>query len=263
MELIVGDIGNTFSKICLINEKSNKIIKILNIKTKEIKTTRDLKIFFNKKKLLNRNLFFKNALFSSVVPSTFLLFKNFLKKEFKIKSYDIKEKNIKKIIKIKIKNPSQVGSDRIANASGVSRIYKSNCIIIDFGTATTFDVVTKQGVYKGGIIAPGIELSMINLYKATAQLPFLKIKKIKKIIGKNTLEAMHSGFFWGYLGLIVNIIKGIKKETKKNYKLICTGGLANLFAKAINKKAIVDKNLTIKGIFEIYKLNKKFFLKNG
>ena len=79
--------------------------------------------------------------------------------------------------------------------------------------------------------APGIELSMKKLHKATAQLPHLKVKKIKKIIGKNTLEAMHSGFFWGYLGLIINIIKGIKRETNKSYKLICTGGLANLFAK--------------------------------
>ena len=98
---------------------------------------------------------------------------------------------------------------------------------------------------------------MKNLHLATAQLPYLKLKKAKKLIGKNTLDAMLSGFYWGYLGLIKNIIIGIKKETKKEYKLICTGGLANLFAKSISSSCVIDQSLTIKGIFEIYKLNKK------
>lgn len=261
MELVVGDIGNTFCKICLVSEKKNKIAKIFNLRTKSIKTVKDLKIFFKKKKFLYKDLLLKKALFASVVPSVFSLFKIFLKKEFGIRSFDINDNKLKKIIKINVKNPRQVGSDRIANASAANKFYKSNCIIIDFGTATTFDVVTSNGLYNGGIIAPGIELSMKTLHKATAQLPLLKIKKIRKIIGKNTSEAMHSGFFWGYLGLIKNIIKGIKQETKKNYKLICTGGLADLFSKFISSKIVVDKNLTIKGIIEIYKYNKVNFFK--
>ena len=262
MKLILVDLGNTICKICLINEKNRKIIKTLNLKTRDIKNSKNLKRFFKKKKIISKTFFQRAAFFSSVVPSVYLLFKRFLKKEFGISSFDIKDKRLKKVVKINIKYPHQVGSDRIANASAVYKIYKSNCIIIDFGTATTFDVVTNKGVYNGGVIAPGIELSIKNLHQATAQLPLLKLKKVKKIIGKNTVEAMSSGFYWGYLGLIKNIINGIKKETKKDYKLICTGGLANLFAKSISSQCTIDQSLTIKGIFEIYKLNKRINLKN-
>jgi len=257
MELIVGDIGNTICKLCLISEKKNKIKKIFHLKTSNIKNIKDIKTFFKNKKIKPNNLLIKKAFFSSVVPSVYYLMRAFLKKEFRIVSYDIKDKRLKKVVKINIKNPNQAGSDRIANASGAYKIYKTNCVIIDFGTATTFDVVTSAGKYNGGVIAPGIELSMKILHQSTAQLPLLKIRKTNKIIGKNTFEAMNSGFYLGYLGLIKNIIYGIKKETNKNYKLICTGGLANKFAKSINQNSIIDKNLTIKGIIEIYKLNKR------
>ena len=100
---------------------------------------------------------------------------------------------------------------------------------MDFGTATTFDVVTKNGIYNGGIIAPGINLSLKSLIYSADQVPIFSIKKQKKIIGKNTVEALRSGFYWGYIGLINNIIKKIEKETRKKYKIIFTGGYANLF----------------------------------
>ena len=138
------------------------------------------------------------------------------KKTYKIKLKEIKEKNIKKIVKINIKNRNQVGSDRIANAVGVYKRYKFNCIVLDFGTATTFDVVTKNGIYNGGIIAPGVNLSLKSLVNSADQIPVFSIKKQNKIIGKNTVEALRSGFYWGYVGLINNIILKIEKETKKN-----------------------------------------------
>ena len=252
MSLILVDIGNTICKICLMNESTSSIYKTFNLKTSDIRSPNDLKKIFKLKKIRPKSSFNSRAFFSSVVPSTFMFFKTFLKKEFGIKVFDIKDKRLNKVVTLNIKNPLQVGSDRIANAAAVYKIYKLNCIIIDFGTATTFDVVTKKGIYNGGVIAPGIELSMKNLHLATAQLPYLKLKKAKKLIGKNTLDAMLSGFYWGYLGLIKNIIIGIKKD-----KLICTGGLANLFAKSISSSCVIDQSLTIKGIFEIYKLNKK------
>jgi type III pantothenate kinase len=182
----------------------------------------------------------------------------YLKKFYKIKLREIKEKNIKKIVKINIKNKNQVGSDRIANAVGVYKKYKLNCIVLDFGTATTFDVVTKNGVYNGGIIAPGVNLSMKSLSNSAHQIPMFSIKKQKKIIGKNTLEALRSGFYWGYSGLINNIILKIEKETKKKYKVIFTGGYANLFKTSIIRPFTVDKNITIKGIIEIFKENKNY-----
>ena len=128
---------------------------------------------------------------------------------------------------------------------------------MDFGTATTFDVITKNGIYNGGIIAPGVNLSLNSLIKSADQIPPFLLKKQNKIIGKNTLEALRSGFYWGYSGLINNIILKIEKETKKKYKIIFTGGYAKLFKTSINRPFKVDKNITIKGIIEIFNENKK------
>ena len=146
------------------------------------------------------------------------------------------------------------------NAVGVYKKYKTDCIVLDFGTATTFDVVTKKGFYNGGIIAPGVNLSIKSLSTSADQIPIFSLKKQKKIIGKNTLEALHSGFYWGYSGLINNIILKIEKETKKKYKIIFTGGYANLFKTSIIRPFEVDKNITIKGIIEIFKENRKKLL---
>ena len=151
-----------------------------------------------------------------------------------------------------------MGSDRLANAVSVYKKYKSNCIVLDFGTATTFDVVTSNGIYNGGIIAPGVNLSINSLTSAADQIPAFSIKKQKKVIGKNTIEALRSGFYWGYSGLINNIILKIEKETKKKYKVIFTGGYADLFKTAIKRPFTVDKNITIKGIIEIFKKNRKY-----
>ena len=170
---------------------------------------------------------------------------------------EIKEKNIKKIIKINIKNKNQVGSDRIANAVGVYKRYKLNCIVLDFGTATTFDVVTKDGIYNGGIIAPGVNLSLKSLVNSADQISTFSIKKQNKIIGKNSVEALRSGFYWGYVGLINNIILKIENETKKKYKVIFTGGYADLFKTSIKRPFTIDRHITIKGIIEIFRENIK------
>ena len=202
---------------------------------------------------------FKKAVFSSVVPKVYSIFYRYLFKNFKIKCLEIKDMPIKKILTIDIKKPSQVGSDRIANAIAAHKLYKKNFIIVDFGTATTFDIVSKNGVYKGGIISPGIELSLESLNKYTSSLPLIKFKKTKKVIGKNTLEAMYSGFFWGYSGLIKNIILKVQKDLKTKYNIIYTGGLAEFFVDTMKKKAFVDRDLTIKGLIEVYKSNIKYY----
>ena len=213
MNGLVGDIGNTITKICLFKIENFKIKKIIYLSSKNILSKNLLKKKLNK--ILKDKSLCKVALFSSVVPQYKLIFKKFLYQFYKIKLREIKEKNINKIVKINIKNKNQVGSDRIANAVGVYKKYKSNCIVLDFGTATTFDVVTKKGVYNGGIIAPGVKLSINTLSKFADQIPIFSIKKQKKIVGKNTVEALRSGFYWGYSGLINNIILKIEKETKK------------------------------------------------
>jgi len=256
MNAVIGDIGNTITKICVIETNTFKIRKIVYSNTNKI----SLKKIFKKslKKFLKIENLHKVALFSSVVPKYKKIFEKFLKKEYSIKLREIKEKRIKKIIKINIKNKKQVGSDRIANAVGVYKRYKSNCIVLDFGTATTFDVVTKNGIYNGGIIAPGVYLSLKSLVRAADQIPIFSIKKQKKIIGKDTIEALRSGFYWGYAGLISNIILKIEKETKKKYKIIFTGGYADLFKTVIKRSFTIDRNITINGIIEIFKENKKY-----
>ena len=243
---IIGDIGNTEVKICLI-DNSFKIKKKIRIKTNEInkfQIKKNFRIFFNKRKNI------KNIIFSSVVPKVFKQFSYFFKSKFQIKIIEIKKLKLGKLIDIKV-NRKQVGSDRLANSiAAIDK--KNNYIIIDFGTATTFDVVIRDK-YLGGIISPGINLSLNTLTTRASLIPEINLKKISYVIGKNTNEAVRSGFYWGYAGLIDNMIKLIKRQTKLNFKIILTGGLADLYKKSINTKCKVDKDLTIKGIIKIAK----------
>jgi len=256
MNVIIGDIGNSITKICLVENRNYKIKKIIYFNSNKIYSIAYLRTIF--KKIIKKGKTHKIALFSSVVPKYELLIKSFLKKKYQISLKEIKDKKIKKIVKINIKNKKQVGSDRIANAVGAYKKYKANSIILDFGTATTFDVVNKNGVYNGGVIAPGINLSIKSLSTSADQIPLFLLKKQKKTIGKNTVEALRSGFYWGYLGLINNIILMIERETKKKYKIIFTGGYADLFKTSIIRTFTIDRNITIKGIIEIFKENKKY-----
>jgi type III pantothenate kinase len=132
---------------------------------------------------------------------------------------------------------------------------KDNFIILDFGTATTFDVLIKN-TYTGGIIAPGIRLSLNTLSDKATLIPKINLKLIKKVIGKDTISAVRSGFFWGYAGLIDNIINLIKKETRKSFKVIITGGFSELLKKSIKTKVIHNKDITINGLLKITKLIK-------
>ena len=257
MNFLIGDIGNTKTKICLVDLKSFKIKKLIFFDSKRIYSRKFLR---KKIKIVIEKNINKSALFSSVVPKYESFLSKFMKKFYNIKLREIKEKKIKKIIKIDIKNKNQVGSDRIANAVGAYKKYKCNCIVLDFGTATTFDVITKNGSYKGGIIAPGINLSLKSLTNSADQIPAFLLKKQKKVIGKNTLEALRSGFYWGYLGLINNIISKIEKETRSKYKIIFTGGYAKLFKSSMSRSFTIDKNITINGIIEIFKENRKLII---
>ena len=245
MNYIVGDIGNTSTRICLLNQKF-LIVKSVIFDTKIIFKKKHFRNIF--KKLLKKKLNSK-FLFSSVVPSAF----NEIKKNFKSSKYkviEIKSLNIKKVIKINVKKINQLGSDRIVNAVGGKK-YK-NCLILDFGTATTFDII-KNGVYEGGVIAPGVKLSMMNLSNSTALLPKFSLKNGQKNYGKNTKDALNAGFIWGYEGLINNIINKITSKWKMKYTVILTGGYANFFKNIIKKRAVVDQNITIKGIAKVYK----------
>ena len=187
---ILGDIGNTETKIWLVSKK-NKIIKKINFSSKEI-TNNKLSIIFKKNNFKFK--YIKKILFCSVVPQTFNLIKKFLSKKTNRKSFEIKSLNLKSLIKIKV-DYKQVGSDRITNAISLMN-GKNNYIILDFGTATTFDVLV-QNTYYGGIIAPGVKLSLNSLSDKATLIPKINLKKITKVIGNNTISAVRSGFFLG------------------------------------------------------------------
>ncbi|MDC3035967.1 type III pantothenate kinase [Candidatus Pelagibacter sp.] len=244
--ILLGDIGNTETKICLV--KDNKIIKKILIPSlgKKIPI---LERYFKK---FN---FFKleKILFCSVVPSTYKELKKYFKKKTLIKCYELKELNLRSILKIDV-NYKQVGSDRLANAISVCSKNK-NFVILDFGTATTFDVLIGRN-YKGGIISPGINLSLNTLSDKASLIPKINLKRMSKVIGKDTKSAVRSGFFWGYAGLIDNIINLIKKETKKSFQVIITGGFSKLFKNSIKTKVKQDFDITINGLIKATKLIK-------
>ena len=243
MLYIVGDIGNTSTRICLFNK--SKILKSIFFDTKKIFLKGYLKKILNK---FDKKNLRKEILFSCVVPLAFKFIKKTLKRS-KYEVLEVKSLNLKKMIQIKVKNINQLGSDRIVNSIEGKKF--KNCLIVDFGTATTFDIV-KKGTYEGGVIAPGIKLSINNLSKSTALLPMFDLKNIQKSYGKNTKDALNAGFIWGYEGLINNIINKITQNWKMNYKIILTGGYANLFKKIIKRRTIVDQNITIKGVSRVY-----------
>ena len=246
---ILGDIGNTETKIFLLSI-NNIIIKKLILSSKDINHSKLDKLFANFKIDYKK---IKKILFCSVVPKSFNIIKKYLSKRTKLKCYEVKDLNLKSLIRIKA-NYKQVGSDRLTNAVSLMN-NKNNFIVLDFGTATTFDVLIKN-TYFGGIIAPGVRLSLNTLSDKATLIPKIDLKKIKNVIGNDTISAVRSGFFWGYAGLIDNIINLIKKETRKSFKVIITGGFSNLFKNSIKTKVNHNKDITINGLIKISKLIK-------
>ena len=242
---IIGDIGNSEVKICVFSS-NNKQLKKIVLNTSLI-NHKNLKNSFSSIRNLNK---IKKVLFSSVVPKVYKIIKKFFFKKHKIKMYEVKEIELKNFINVKV-NKKQVGSDRLCNAIALND-KRSNFIIIDFGTATTFDVIIKNQ-YLGGIIAPGISLSLNTLISKASLIPKLKLKKVKQVLGNNTVSAVRSGFYWGYIGLVQNIIHKIYKQTKKKYKIVITGGFSNLFSNSLKIKAVIDKDITMKGLQKIIK----------
>ena len=246
---IFGDIGNSETKVFLVSS-NNRILKNINFPSNKINE----KILNSKFKILVKDFKkIRKILFCSVVPRSFSLIKKFLSKKTKVRCYEVKNLNLKSLINIKV-NYKQVGSDRLTNAISLIN-YKNNFIILDFGTATTFDVLINK-TYRGGVIAPGIKISLNTLSDKATLIPKVNLKKIKKVIGVDTISAVRSGFFWGYAGLIDNIVNLIKKETNKSFKLVITGGFSDLFKESIKTKLIKDKEITIKGLIKISKLIK-------
>ncbi len=193
---------------------------------------------------------------SSVVPQSLFNLRNLARRYLKVEPLVIGE-NAELGIEVRIEKPSEAGADRLVNAVGGFIAYGGPLILVDSGTATTFDIVGADGAFEGGVIAPGINLSMEALHAAAARLPRVAIAKPKHIIGKGTVEAMQSGVFWGYVALIEGLIARIKAEYGKPMTVVATGGVASLFEGATGSIDRFDHDLTIRGLLEIWRRNTK------
>ena len=159
-------------------------------------------------------------------------------------------------IDVRVETGTAVGPDRIVNSVAGYNLFGGNLIIVDFGTATTFDVVDHDGAYMGGVIAPGVNLSLQALHQMAAALPHVDIAKPKDVIGKNTVSCMQSGVFWGYIGLVKEICRKIKEEKRETMKVVATGGLAPLLQSTEALFENVDENLTMQGLRLIFDYNR-------
>ncbi len=199
----------------------------------------------------------KAAIMSCVVPQATFPLRMLARKYFSTELLIIGEPNVKLGIKAKIDRPREVGADRLVNAVAAWQRHKKPMIIVDFGTATTFDVVDGKGDYVGGVIAPGVHLSLESLHRAAAKLPNVAIERPAQVIGKDTIPAMQSGIYYGYVGLIEGIIARIKEEFGQKMQVIATGGLAPLFVKATPAIDRLEPDLIIEGLRYIYERNKR------
>jgi type III pantothenate kinase len=197
---------------------------------------------------------FKACIISSVVPQSIFNLRNLSRRYLKVEPLVIGD-NAELGIEVRIEKPSEAGADRLVNAIGGFMRYGGPLIIIDSGTATTFDVVGADGAFEGGVIAPGVNLSMQALHTAAAKLPRVAIQRPERIIGKDTVEAMQAGVFWGYIGLIEGLIARIKQDYGRPMKVVATGGIVSLFEGATDTIDVFDGDLTIHGMLEIYRRN--------
>jgi len=252
--LLVIDVGNTHMVVGIFD--GDKLMRSWRIST-DLKKTEDEFAMLFKNLLAEQELRYthiKAVVISCVVPPLTWILVKMSKDYFQVQPL-IVDYQLKLNIKIKLDYPQEIGADRIANAVAVYELYGGPAIIIDFGTATTFCALDKNGNYLGGAIAPGLELSSNALFEKTAKLPEVELVEPKYAIGRNTIQAIQSGVYLGHLGLTRELIERIKKELTGNPLVIATGGLAKLMGKGCSMIDKVDPFLTLNGLKIIYHLN--------
>ena len=241
MIVLTIDIGNTCITLCFFKKKN-----ILNYKKISVSKMNKNSLLLAIKKNVQD---FSNlvVVISSVVPKMTLKLVKLLNK-LSIRTVLLKDLMSKIKLNILIQNKDSIGEDRIVNVFFAKKSFIKSTIIVDFGTATTLDVLDKDGNYAGGIITPGIDISLMSLKKNTAKLPLVKFKKVDNIVGITTKQAIQSGFFWGYICMIKGLIKKIQTEKKTKFKVILTGGNSNFFKGIFSKDVLIDEFFTSKGL---------------
>ncbi|MCY4540863.1 MAG: type III pantothenate kinase [Rhodobacteraceae bacterium] len=199
------------------------------------------------------------ATISSVVPGTVFNLEGMCRRFLGITPLVVGSEGCKLPVAVRVDRNTHVGSDRLVNTVAANDRYGGNLIVVDFGTATTFDVVDEDGGYAGGVIAPGVELSMEALHRAAAALPAIDVARPKSVVGRNTRDCMRSGIYWGYVSMIEGICRRIEAERGMPMRRIGTGGLAALLADPASSLYEVDADLTVHGLICIHNHNKKNF----
>ncbi len=207
--------------------------------------------------LLMRGLDLKaldGCIISSVVPQSIFNLRNLSRRYLDVEPMVIGQ-NVDLGMQARIEKPSEAGADRLVNAIGAHLKYPGDLIVIDSGTATTFDVIAADGAFEGGVIAPGINLSLQALHEAAAMLPRIAIQRPDRVIGKDTVTNMQAGVFWGYISLIEGLVERIKAEWGKPMTVIGTGGVASLFEGATDHIDHFDPDLTLRGLLDVWRRN--------
>jgi type III pantothenate kinase len=252
--LLVIDVGNTNTVIGLYDE--DELVHDWRIRTVVDHTVDEYGMLiynlYKNSKIRPRAV--KDIIISCVVPTMLNILEPLCEKYFNVKPL-IVGPGIKTGMPILYDNPREVGADRIVNAVAAYDKYGGDIIIVDFGTATTFDYISKKGEYMGGCITPGIMIASEALFSKTAKLPRVELSRPKSVIGKDTISSMQAGILFGYAGLVDGLIDRIKAEVKSNPKVIATGGLATVIANETKSINIVDEMLTLEGLRILYNRN--------
>jgi type III pantothenate kinase len=254
--LLAVDIGNTNIVLGVYNGKN--LSHHWRINTDHHKTTDEygilIKLLLDSDELGFKKI--KSVIISCVVPPLLTVFEEISKDYFNVRPIIVDHKT-KTGIKICYKNPSEVGADRIVNAVAAYHEFGGPVIIIDFGTATTFCIVSSKGEYLGGVIAPGVTISAEALFERASKLPAVELIKPKTVIGKDTVSSMQSGIIYGYAGMIDAIVERIKSEIRfRNPMVIATGGLSGLIVPETKSIKEIKPFLTLEGLRLIYKKNR-------
>ncbi len=256
--LLAIDVGNTNVVFAVVDKTTVK--HRWRISTQHNRTSDDYMVWLHQLFLIAGidRATITAAIIATVVPQTTFNLRKLCRDYLRLDARVVGQAGLDLSLRIDMPNPSEVGADRLVNAVAAHAAYKGALIVVDFGTATTFDVIAADGSYQGGIIAPGINLSMDALYIAAAKLPRIAIEPPNaenRVIGKSTVEAMQSGVFWGYVGLIEGLIARIKQEIAMPMTVIATGGLATLFERHTSAIDRVAPDLTIQGLALIHVRN--------
>lgn len=253
--ILVVDVGNTNIVLGVFDGKN--LVHNWRISTNKDKTSDEygiqIRILFHYSGVKYEDI--EAVVISSVVPPVMPALEGMALKYFGIKPLVVGP-GVKTSMPIRYDNPKEVGADRIVNAVAAYDIYGGPLIVVDFGTATTFDAISKEGEYMGGAIAPGIGISTEALYTKAAKLPRIELTQPKTVIGKNTVTSMQSGIIYGFVGQTDGIITRMKKEMGGRAFVVATGGLAELISKESHSIDKVDSNLTLEGLRLIYDRNK-------